>query len=187
MAVRGGATMVQLRDKSGDLDAIEAYGRELLEVLKPHSVPLLINDHVEIAARINAQGAHIGQGDIDPAHAREIIGADAILGLTAFNADHFAALDAVLVDYVGTGPVYPTKTDKGKPVIGPEGLARMVGLSSVPMVGIGGITPENARDVFDAGVQGVAMMRAISGANNPEAAARAFADIAADYKIGSAA
>lgn len=187
LAVKGGASMVQLRDKTGSADEIAAQGRALLDVLRPGSVPLLINDYPDVAADIGADGVHIGQGDIAPEEAREIIGLDAILGLTAFTEAHFEALDPAIVDYVGTGPVYPTLTDKGKPVMGINGLANFVQLSSVPVVGIGGITPELADDVFQTGVAGVAMMRAISGAVHTDIAAHDFAQVARKYKLRSAA
>ena len=88
-----------------------------------------------------------------------------------------AGIDPLVVDYVGTGPFYETRTDKGKPVLGAERFAAVAALSPVPVVGIGGITPENARAVLDAGADGVAMMRSISGADDVEAAARKFSKI----------
>lgn len=182
LAVKGGASMIQLRNKAGDKKEVRAQARALLDVLRPGSVPLLINDYPEIAADIGADGVHIGQGDMPPEQARAIIGPDAILGLTAFTSLHYAGVDPSIVDYLGTGPVYPTKTDKGKPVISPDGLAALVKLSPVPVVGIGGVTPDNAHTVFEAGANGVAMMRAISAAENPKGAAQDFAAIARRYK-----
>jgi len=108
------------------------------------------------------------------AKARSIIGDDKILGLTAFTRAHYDAIDVGVVDYVGTGPVFPTLTDKGKPVLGVQGFADLIVHAPVSVVGIGGITPDSAPDIIGAGGQGVAMMRAVSGAEDVELAARAF-------------
>lgn len=137
-------------------------------------VPLLINDYVDIAVEVGADGAHIGQGDISPALARKMLGPDAILGLTAFTEAHIAAVDRAVVDYIGTGPVYPTLTDKGKPVLGSARFAELVKLSPVPVVGIGGITVENAAFVLAAGADGIAVMRAIGAADDVKETAHDF-------------
>lgn len=173
-AVRGGATAVQLRDKSGDLARTERQARALKHMLAGTGVKLIVNDHVEIAARVGADGAHIGQDDISPQKAREMMGPKAVVGLTAFTPGHFAAIDPDVVDYAGTGPFFPTLTKPDKPVLGAEKFHALAARSPVPVVGIGGITPGNAGDVIRAGADGVAMMRAISEADDPEKAARDF-------------
>lgn len=176
-AVKGGATMIQLRNKSGDLNAVEREARAIQEVLFNSDVSFIINDYVALAARIGADGVHIGQGDMPPAKARDIIGQAAILGITAFTPDHFAALDPRMVDYAGTGPCYATLTKPDKPVLTRDDFAKMVKSSLVPVVGIGGITPQNASAVLKAGAKGIAMMRAISEADDPREAAKQFARI----------
>lgn len=173
-AVRGGATMVQLRDKSGDDVQTLMLAAMLGELLAPHGVPFLVNDSPEIAFAASADGVHLGQGDMSAAEARKMLGAEAIIGVTAFTPEHMALIDVDVVDYVGTGPFYETKTDKGKPVMGAERFTEIAALSPVPVVGIGGITPDNAGAVIEAGADGVAMMRAVSAADEPEDAARAF-------------
>lgn len=173
-AVKGGATMVQLRNKSGDMNIIEREARAIQEVLYNSDIAFIINDYVDLAVKIGADGVHIGQEDISPAKAREKIGAAAILGLTAFTLEHFTDLDASIVDYVGMGPFYATKTKPDKPVLGAEGFKALAKISPVPVVGIGGITVENAAQVMQAGAQGVAMMRSVSEADDPAEAARLF-------------
>lgn len=173
-AIDGGVTMVQLRNKVDGKPVIAAQAAMLAELIKPSGVPFLINDHVDIARDVEADGAHIGQGDVSPSEARAILGDDKILGLTAFSEDHISAVDPAVVDYIGTGPFFPTQTDKGKPVLGAAKFSYLIKLSLVPVVGIGGITPENAADVLRAGADGVAMMRSISEANDPKAAAERF-------------
>ena len=173
-AAEAGVTMVQYRDKSGDMPLISANAAMLAQLLKPFGIPLLVNDHVDIAFAAGADGVHIGQGDCDPAEARKTLGEDAIIGLTAFNEDQISAVDPEIIDYIGTGPVHPTQTDKGKPVLGVDGFAELCALSPVRVVGIGGITPENAAPVLQAGADGVAMMRSISEASDISEAVKAF-------------
>lgn len=173
-AAQGGVTMIQLRDKSGDAAEVTARARAVQAVLRPFGVPFILNDYVEIAAAIGADGVHIGQEDMPPEAARGIIGPAAILGVTAFTSAHMARIDSKIVDYVGTGPFYATQTKPNKPVLGAQGFTALVPLSPVPVVGIGGITPQNAPMVMRAGAAGVAMMRAISEAPDPRAAAQEF-------------
>jgi thiamine-phosphate pyrophosphorylase len=133
---------------------------------------------------------HLGQGDASPEEARVKLGADAIIGQTAFTQEQIEAVDPEVVDYIGTGPFYTTQTRKGKELLGPSEaggngrFAALAALSPLPVVGIGGITPENAHAVLEAGAQGVAMMRAISEADDPEGAARAFAGVIAVTRGG---
>lgn len=171
-AVRGGVTMVQLRNKFDAPDIVREQALAVQSVLAGSNVPFLINDHVKIAVEVNADGVHIGQGDMSAEKARTMIGQDKILGLTAFTRAHYDAIDPAVVDYVGTGPVFPTLTDKGKPVLGVAGFCDLIEYAPVPVVGIGGITANNACDVIDAGAAGVAVMRAISAADDPCIAAR---------------
>ncbi|MGH1399245.1 MAG: thiamine phosphate synthase [Alphaproteobacteria bacterium] len=180
-AVEAGVTLVQYRDKScsegGDMARIAAEAAMVVEMVRPFGVPVLINDYVDIAFAVGADGVHLGQGDTCPQEAREKLGAGAIIGQTAFTPEHIAAVDPAHVDYIGTGPVYPTQTDKGKPVLGVAGFSAMAALSPVPVVGIGGITAENARGVLDAGADGVAMMRSVSEANDIVAAVKSFVEL----------
>ena len=180
-AVQGGVSMVQIRDKSGNKDRIhhtaKAVGDWLISYAAQNGgrhIPLLINDYVDIAKELGVDGVHIGQGDMSAAQARAILGDDKIIGVTAFSPEHFSMMNPRTVEYAGTGPFYETKTDKGKPVLGKEKFAELVKLSPVPVVGIGGITPINASAVFQAGAAGVAMMRSISLAQNPQNIAAQF-------------
>lgn len=178
-AARGGVTMVQLRNKIDPKPVVAAQAALLCELLAPSGIPFLVNDYVDIAWDVGAAGAHIGQDDISPLEARKILGEGAILGLTAYTQEQIAAVDAAVVDYIGTGPFFPTKTEKGKPVLGAARFAALAALSPVPVVGIGGVTDENAGEVVRAGAEGVAMMRAISEAQDPCAAAQRFVQVLA--------
>lgn len=185
-AVEGGATMVQLRNKTGLTVELFAQAAMLSELLKTRNIPLLINDNIDVAFAVEAAGVHLGQGDASPAQARAQLGDKAIIGQTAFTEEHIQNLDPS-VDYIGTGPFFETKTDKGKPVLGAEKFAALVKLSNVPVVGIGGVTPENTNAVIAAGADGVAMMRAISEALDPKIAAQNFVGAVKHARKGRAA
>lgn len=179
-ALDGGVTMVQYRDKVGDQEKVRWNAGRLRALLNEYDVPFLLNDHVDIAKDIGADGVHVGQEDMPVAAVREYLGVDAIVGLTAFSEGHLLAVDPNVVDYVGVGPFYTTKTKPDKAVLGAEGFEALVGRSPVPVVGIGGIDVENAVAVICAGADGVAMMRAVSEAEDVERAARRFVKVVQD-------
>ncbi len=172
-ALRGGVTLVQLRDKSAsDADLIE-QGRTLEALLAPQGVPLIINDRVAVAAACGAAGVHLGQDDLSPSEARAALGPDRILGVSAGLPEEMAIVDPELVDYVGVGPVYGTgtKADAGA-AIGLDGLQDMRRRIASPVVAIGGIDEARAAAVMACGVEGVAVVSAICAADDPEQAAR---------------
>lgn len=175
-AVAGGATMVQLRHKhAGTADMVE-IGRELKSLLAPLGVPLVVNDDVDAAVAIGADGVHVGQSDLAAAHARLRIPEGMILGVSVETVDLAAAIDPAIVDYVGVGPVFATGTKPDhKPPIGLDGLARIVAAAPVPAVAIGGLKRGHAAQVLAAGACGLAVVSAICGTPEPEDAARALA------------
>ncbi|SFI68658.1 thiamine phosphate synthase [Celeribacter neptunius] len=174
-AVAGGATVVQLRDKTADTARMIETGRALKAVLAGTGAALIVNDDVEAAIQIGAEGLHIGQGDMAVAEARARIGATMLLGLTVETPALAAAVDPALVDYIGAGPVFatPSKLDHKTPV-GFDGLAAQVGASPVPAVAIGGLKADHVARVLKAGAQGIAVISAICGQPDPEAAARSL-------------
>jgi thiamine-phosphate diphosphorylase len=147
----------------------------LKEALVGTAVPLVINDDVVAAVAADVDGAHIGQGDISVAQARALLGPDKILGLSCETSQAVQAADPALVDYLGLGPVFgtATKTDHAQP-IGFDGLARLVALSPLPNVAIGGLKSIHVCDVRESGADGMAVVSAICGQADPAAAARAF-------------
>lgn len=173
-AIQGGATVVQLRDKTTTTYEMIEIGRALHNITQKAGVPLIINDRVDVALAINADGVHVGPPDDMPAAlARQILGPDRIIGVSAESPS--IALQAAQdgADYVGVGDVFGTssKADAGVP-IGLSGLKAVVEPCSIPVVGIGGINHGNAAAVIEAGADGVALISAIVGAGDPEAAAR---------------
>jgi thiamine-phosphate pyrophosphorylase len=173
-AVRGGATMVQLRYKAGFAEVMQS-AREVIEVLRPTGVPVIINDRVDLARALGAQGVHLGQTDTSPIDARHILGEDAIVGLSITAPDQLADVDPAVVDYLGVGPIFQTgsKPDAAPP-LGLEALSQVAGAVRLPVAAIGGITEANATAVIRAGADGLAVISAICAADSPEEAARAL-------------
>jgi thiamine-phosphate pyrophosphorylase len=174
-AVQGGVTLVQLRDKTASGRAFVAQARALKALLAPLRVPLLVNDRVDVALAAGADGAHVGQADMPVTLARRLLGPQAIIGLSITNAAEARAGEVQLADYLGAGPIFPqsTKPDASAP-LGLDGLADIRRITGKPIIAIGGITPANARAVRSAGADGLAVVSAIMGAEDPRAAAAAF-------------
>ncbi|EJK81280.1 thiamine phosphate synthase [Rhizobium sp. AP16] len=175
-AVAGGATIVQLRDKHASTASMIETGLALKQALADTSARLIVNDDVEAAIAIGADGLHIGQDDMDALTARRLIGPDMILGLSVETETLAAAIDPAVVDYAGIGPVFatPTKPDHKRP-IGFAGLARMIDLCPVPSVAIGGLKAEHAAEALLAGADGIAVVSAICGTPDPRTAAAEIA------------
>jgi thiamine-phosphate pyrophosphorylase len=174
----GGATLVQLRDKRSDTRAFIEQARAVQAALRPYGVPLLINDRVDVALVVRADGVHVGQTDMDAADARRLLGPNAIIGLSLKSMEHIAAAPLDLLDYVAIGGAYATtsKETATRPV-GLDGFkSRVAALraraKNIPVVAIAGINAGNAAPLMDAGVDGVSVISALSKPADPVAAAR---------------
>lgn len=178
-AVRGGVTMVQLREKECDTREFTELGRAIHALLQPLGIPLIINDRADIAQVIGAEGLHIGQHDMTYPDARRLLGSEAIIGLSVEN-DRQACecLSYTDLDYIGASPIYatPTKTDTAEALglTGLQNIRQIVG-ESLPIVAIGGIHADNIQPIIRAGADGVAVVSAICSAPSPETAARELA------------
>ena len=172
-AVKGGVTMVQLREKSASTRTFVELAQRLKPVCEAAGVPLIINDRLDVALVVDADGVHIGQSDMPYEVARRILGPDKIIGLSVENFDDLERANALDVDYVGISPVYgtPTKTDTAEP-FGLEGLRRAVELSIHPTVAIGGMNASTVGDVVAVGTDGVAVVSAICSAPSPRTASQ---------------
>lgn len=173
-AVEGGVTIVQYRSEKL---SHEEQRREVLPLqayLRSVNIPLIINDNVQLAVEIDADGIHIGQDDMPVPQARALIGADKILGLTVTTKEQMAAVDTTLVDYLGCGPVFPTITkDDAPPPMGVEGWAELARMSPLPVVAIGGLNKERTAAIRATGLAaGVAVVSYICAAENPTKAAQ---------------
>ena len=182
-AVAGGVTMVQLREKDAATGEFVELGRRLMSLLKPLGVSLIINDRVDVALAVDADGVHIGQSDMTYADARRLLGPDKIIGLSVENFEDLEAANKLDVDYIGISPVYgtPTKTDTAEP-FGLEGLRKAVEMSVHPTVAIGGMNVATVGEVIAAGTDGVAVVSAICSAESPRDAAAELATIIKQYQ-----
>ena len=171
-AARGGAGMVQLRDKTSSTRQQIADAQALAVRLAPLDVPLLINDRVDVALAAGAGGVHLGQSDMDPAAARRLLGGDAIIGVTVHTLDEARGVPVEQVDYVSIGGVFATTSKNNpNPPLGLAGLLEFAALLDLPMIAIAGISRENAASVIRCGVEGIAVISAVCAATDPRAAA----------------
>jgi thiamine-phosphate pyrophosphorylase len=173
MAVQGGAAFVQLREKTLTTRAFVKEAQRIKALIAPFRASLIINDRVDVALAVGADGVHIGQSDM-PAHiARELMGPGALIGLSVETWEDVEEARAMNVDYLGVSPIFatPTKTDtKGQ--WGLEGLRRIRAATGLPLVAIGGLHTANAADVVRAGADSIAVVSAICAAADPMQASR---------------
>ena len=172
-AVKGGATVVQLREKDIDTREFIELALKLKPILREAGVPFIINDRLDVALAVDADGVHIGQSDMPYETARRLLGPDKIIGLSVETLAEVLEANSLDVDYIAVSPVYSTatKTDTAPP-FGLEGLREAVKASRHLVVAIGGMNAKTAPAVFAAGADGIAVVSAICSAPNPEAAAR---------------
>lgn len=177
-AVAGGVTMVQLREKDADTRSFIELSIEIKQRLQPTNVPLIINDRIDIALAINADGVHIGQSDMPYSIARRLLGCNKIIGLSVENMNDVIEANKLDVDYIGISPVFSTATKKDTALpFGLSGLHEAVRTSVHPTVAIGGINIHTMQEVLDCGTDGIAVVSAIMGADNPEQSARELREI----------
>ncbi len=170
-AVEGGVTMVQVREKHGDVRAFIERAQAVKDILKDTDVPLIINDRVDVALAVDADGVHLGQSDMPATFARELIGPYKILGLSIENEQQLAEADSLPIDYIGLSAIFatPTKTNTKKHW-GIDGLKMALETTSLPIVAIGGINESNIPQLSTTGVHGLALVSAICHAEDPKAA-----------------
>jgi len=176
VALAEGVRLLQYRDKSSGDKEFEALARRLAAACSHAGATLIVNDRAPVAARLGL-GLHVGQDDLSPALARSVIGPEAPLGISTHSLAQARAAFAEPVDYIACGPLYATGI---KPKASPVGLGLLEAVaagSPVPVVGIGGITPERAGDVLRAGADYVAVVSAVAAAKDPAAVIRRFIEI----------
>ncbi len=179
-ALRGGVTIVQLRAKAETTGEQVELARALAAVCREHGVPFVVNDRVDVALAAGAgvHVGHIGQEDMQPADARALVGAGALVGVSVGSPAEARAAERAGASYVSAGPMFATatKADAG-PAAGTALLREVRAATALPLVAIGGITVERAREILAAGADGVCVARGILGEADPERAARAFASV----------
>lgn len=185
-AVAGGVTMVQLREKDAPTGEFVSLACKLKKLLSPLGVPLIINDRVDVALAVDADGVHIGQSDMPYDIARSMLGPEKIIGLSVENLDDLLLANQLDVDYVGISPVFSTttKTDTAAP-FGINGLKEAVRLSLHPTVAIGGMNQSTAPEVMQTGCDGIAVVSAISSAPSPKTAATQLRSLVDKYATTS--
>ncbi|MEM7537695.1 MAG: thiamine phosphate synthase [Chloroflexota bacterium] len=172
-AVQGGVSSVQLREKQLGTRQFVEEAQALKSALSPYNVPLIINDRIDVALAVDAEGVHIGQSDMPYALARRLMGPDAIIGLSVETMDEVIEAEDFDVAYLGVSPIFetPTKTDT-KGSWGLDGLRQVRSRSRHPLVAIGGLNAINMQSVIQAGADSVAVVSAICAATDPQQAAR---------------
>ena len=171
-ALRGGATMVQLREKELQGEALEQEAREILALCRQYGVPLLINDDVMLAKKIGADGVHVGQDDMSAAKARELLGEDAVIGVTARTVEQAVAAQEAGADYLGSGAVFGTSTKKDAKPMDPAYFQQICESVSIPVVAIGGVTLDNIRELEGRKMSGFAIVSGIFAAEDIETRTR---------------
>jgi thiamine-phosphate pyrophosphorylase len=177
-SIKGGARIVQLREKETFYDEIILLAKELLKVTKKYDVPLIINDSPEIARETGADGVHLGGDDTSIDNARSLLGSEAIIGVSCYNQIE-RGLNAVKsgADYVAFGTPYNTPTKPDREPTSIEILNKAVNLINIPVFAIGGITKDNAKAILETGVDGIAVITSVFGSPDPETAARELANL----------
>jgi len=178
-ALKGGVSLVQLREKTASTREFLAKANALKALLEPFHVPLIINDRLDIALAVNADGVHLGQSDMPYAEARSLLGSKKIIGLSVESMAQARAAEKLDIDYLALSPIYSTltKTDT-KIEWGLDGLKNIRQMSRHKLVAIGGLNADNLADVFEAGADWVSVVSAIAASTAPEASAKALCEIA---------
>jgi thiamine-phosphate pyrophosphorylase len=172
-AIKAGVSYIQLREKDASSRLFLKRAMALKSILKPGGIPLIINDRVDIALAVNADGVHLGQSDMPYEHARRLMGPDAIIGLSVETWEDVEEAEGLDVNYLGVSPVFatPTKTDTKDPW-GLEGLEKISNYSRHPLVAIGGLSELNIQKVIKAGANAIALVSAICSAKDTFTAAK---------------
>jgi thiamine-phosphate pyrophosphorylase len=172
-ALDGGATVIQLRDKTASTRMLIEEGLALRALTRERGALLIVNDRVDVAVAVEADGAHVGQDDMPAGFARRLLGPNRILGVSVATMEEAEEAVAGGADYLGVGPIFASlgKADAGPPT-GVDLLTGLAGRYTTPLVAIGGITAENAREVVQAGACGVAVITAVVNAEDITAASR---------------
>ena len=175
--IKGGVSVVQIREKTAETLDFYDLALKVKEITRKYNVPLIINDRVDVALAIDADGVHVGQSDMPCDVTRKLIGEDKILGVSAATIDEARKAEEDGADYIGTGAVFPTATKDDAPSITKQDLKDVVDSISIPVVAIGGITLENASQLKDTGIAGLSVVSAIMSAENPKKASQDLLNI----------
>lgn len=175
--IKGGVSVVQIREKTADTLDFYNLALKVKEITTKYAVPLIINDRVDVALAIDADGVHVGQSDMPCDVTRELIGNDKILGVSAATIEEAQKAENDGADYIGTGAVFPTATKDDAPKITKKDLKEVVDSINIPVVAIGGITLDNASELNDTGIAGLSVVSAIMSSETPKESAEKLLNI----------
>lgn len=171
-ALKGGVTFVQLREKALDEQAFLEEAKEIQKLCAQYHVPFVINDNVEIAAQIGADGVHVGQSDMEAGDVREKLGPDSIIGVSAQTVEQAVRAQERGADYLGVGAVFPTGSKADAVEVSHETVRAITEAVDIPVIAIGGITKDNVSELSGTGICGIAVISAIFAQEDIEGAAR---------------
>ena len=172
--LEAGVTFLQLREKHKNGEALKKEALEVQAVAKKHRVPFVINDYVDLAKEIDADGVHVGQSDMEYENARRILGDDKIIGVSASTLEEAVAADRAGADYIGVGACFPTSTKADAEYLSIDDLRKICNAVSIPVVAIGGINQDNVCQLKGSGIQGICNISAIYGASDKTQAVRSL-------------
>lgn len=175
MAIEGGATMIQLRDKKMTGSELYSTAKKMAAICRSRGVPLIVNDRFDVALAAGADGVHLGAEDLPVHIVKQLVPDGFIIGATAHSPEEGVRALAEGAEYIGVGAAFPSGTKKGAFVLGVDGIRSVLSVVSIPSVAIGGITAENAPEVLASGVDGVAVVAAVVGEKDITAAAARLA------------
>lgn len=176
-AINGGVSVVQIREKTKDTLDFYNLALKVKEITTEYNVPLIINDRVDVALAIDADGVHIGQSDMPCDVTRKLVGPNKIVGVSAATIDEAKKAEKDGADYIGTGAVFPTATKDDAPKITKMDLKEIVESINIPVVAIGGITLDNAPELTNTGIKGLSVVSAIMSSDNPRESAEKLLNI----------
>lgn len=179
-AIRGGATLIQLREKNLTHEEFKAEALEIQQLCKKYSVPFIINDDVELAREINADGVHVGQDDMEAGNVRNLIGGEKILGVSVQTPEQAVLAESKGADYLGAGAVFHTNSKLDAADVSHETLKKICASVKIPVVAIGGINAKNINQLAGTGIAGVAIISAIFAADDIEKSARELRNLSGD-------
>lgn len=177
-AILGGATCIQLREKNLSDEEFLKIAIDVKAVTDKYNIPLIINDNVDIAVKVGADGAHIGQDDEEIKSAREKLGADKIIGLSAATVEEAVQAEQSGADYIGVGAVFNTLTKLDANTVSFETLKEICNTVKIPVVAIGGISKNNALELAGTGIEGISVVSAIFAQNDIKTAASELLELA---------
>ena len=176
-AIKGGVSFVQLREQNLDDESFLSEALEIQKLCKKYNIPFIINDNVEIAKKINADGVHVGQSDMKTSNVRSILGNDKILGVSAQTVEQALLAEKEGADYLGVGAVFPTGSKSDADDVSHETLKEICSAVSIPVVAIGGISAGNVLTLKGSGISGIAVISAIFGAEDIKSATKSLKEL----------